>query len=149
MNPTIDVVLIEENIRDAELTIRALTKYSLADKLIHLKNRKEATDFFFGTGEKSLSPIMDLPKLIMLDLKMEDGNALKILSELKSHDVLKVIPVVVLTASPDDPDIANSYRLGANSYIVKPTAFSDFLATISELGLYWLLLNKTSQQAVD
>lgn len=142
MENEIEILLVEDNPQDAELTIRALKKYNLSNKMVHLKNGAEALDFLFSRGEYAGHMMMTIPKIILLDLKMPKINGLEVLREIKSHEKLKVIPVVVLTSSSEDPDIKECYRLGVNSYIVKPVAFSDFLAAVSELGLYWLLLNK-------
>lgn len=142
MENEIEIVLVEDNPQDAELTIRALKKYNLSNKLIHLKDGVEALDFLFARGEYAGRNNDHIPKIILLDLKMPKVNGLEVLREIKSDEKLRVIPVAVLTSSSEDPDIKECYRLGVNSYIVKPVAFSDFLSTVSELGLYWLLLNK-------
>lgn len=142
MENEIEIVLVEDNPQDAELTIRALKKYNLSNKLIHLKDGVEALDFLFARGQYQGRNNDHIPKIILLDLKMPKINGLEVLREIKSDEKLRVIPVAVLTSSSEDPDIKECYRLGVNSYIVKPVAFSDFLSTVSELGLYWLLLNK-------
>ncbi len=141
MENEIEIVLVEDNPQDAELTIRALKKYNLANKLVHLKNGVEALDFLFARGDYANRPSANVPKIILLDLKMPKINGLEVLRAVKSDEKLKTIPVAVLTSSSEDPDIKQCYSLGANSYIVKPVGFSDFLTVVSELGMYWLLLN--------
>jgi len=141
-NSIIEIVLVEDNPQDAELTIRAMRKYNLSNRLIHLKNGVEALDFFFARGEYAGKPLTVPPKIVLLDLKMPKVNGIEVLRELKNDPKLSTIPVVVLTSSNEDPDIRTCYELGVNSYIVKPVAFADFLSAVSELGLYWLLLNK-------
>lgn len=137
----VEIVLIEDNPDDAELTIRALKKHNLANNLVHLKNGAEAIDFLFARGEYAGRDITQIPKVILLDLKMPKVNGLEVLREIKNDERLKVIPVVVLTSSQEDPDIKEAYRLGVNSYIVKPVGFNDFLKAVSDMGFYWLLLN--------
>lgn len=141
-NSIIEIVLVEDNPQDAELTIRAMRKYNLSNRLIHLKNGVEALDFFFCRGEYAGRILATPPKIVLLDLKMPKVNGIEVLRELKKDPKLSTIPVVVLTSSNEDPDIRTCYELGVNSYIVKPVAFADFLSAVSELGLYWLLLNK-------
>lgn len=141
MENEIEIVLVEDNPQDAELTIRALKKYNLANKLIHLKNGVEALDFLFARGDYANRSSVNVPKIILLDLKMPKINGLEVLRAVKADEKLKTIPVAVLTSSSEDPDIKQCYSLGANSYIVKPVGFSDFLTVVSELGMYWLLLN--------
>jgi len=144
-NP-VEILLVEDNMSDAELTIRALKKKNLANNLIHLKNGAEALDFIFSQGEYSSRDINKPPKVILLDLKMPKINGLEVLARIKGDERTKMIPVVVLTSSREDPDIEACYRLGVNSYIVKPVEFDNFLKAVSELGLYWLLLNQAPLQ---
>lgn len=137
----IEVVLVEDNMNDAELTIRALKKNNLANNLIHLKDGAEALDFFFCKGSFSDRDINQVPKLILLDLKMPKMNGLEVLARLRKEELTKMIPVVILTSSREDPDVEECYLLGANSYIVKPVDFEGFVKAITELGYYWLLFN--------
>lgn len=137
----IEILLIEDNMSDAELTIRALRKKNLANRLIHLKDGAEALDFIFCQGEFAHRNITNVPKVILLDLKMPRINGIEVLTKLRSDERTKCIPVVVLTSSKEDPDVEACYKLGANSYIVKPVEFDDFMKAVSELGFYWLLLN--------
>jgi two-component system, response regulator len=141
-NDEVEILLVEDNPDNAEMTIRALRKKNLTNNIIHLNDGALALDFIFGTGQFEGRDISKKPKLIMLDLKMPKVSGIEVLEKLKSNDSTKIIPVVVLTSSKEDPDIEKCYKLGANSYIVKPVDFDTFQNTIAELGLYWLLLNQ-------
>src|SRR5690606_31292415 len=114
---------------------------NLANRLIHLKDGAEALDFIFCQGEFAQRNITNVPKVILLDLKMPRISGIEVLTKLRSDERTKCIPVVVLTSSKEDPDVEACYKLGANSYIVKPVEFDDFMKAVSELGFYWLLLN--------
>ena len=138
----VEILLIEDNYEDAELTIRALKKQHLANKLTHLMDGAEALDFIFGIGNYSERNILQVPRVIFLDLKMPKINGLEVLQKIKSDPRTRAIPVVILTSSAEDPDIRRSYDLGANSYIVKPVDFENFAKTVSELGLYWMVVNR-------
>lgn len=141
-NQEIEVILVEDNIDDAALVIRALKKNNLANHLIHLKDGVEALDFVFGTGQYQGDGLQNkTPKVMLLDLKMPRINGLEVLEKIKSDPKTRSIPVVILTSSAEDPDIKKCYELGANSYIVKPVEFDSFIKAVSELGLYWLILN--------
>ncbi|RVT75394.1 response regulator [Flavobacterium sufflavum] len=142
---TFQILLVEDNINDAELTIRALKKNNLANKLIHVKDGAEALDFIFAQGEYSYRERDNLPSVIVLDLKMPKVNGIEVLRRIKSDEHTKRIPVVVLTSSKEDPDIQECYRLGVNSYVVKPVEFDHFIKAISDLGLYWMILNQPPQ----
>ena len=137
MNPqSVEVLLIEDNASDAELTIRELKKHNMANNLVHLKNGEEALDFIFGTGEQYS------PKVVLLDIQMPKVNGIEVLQKIKSDPRTRLVPVVMLTSSKEDPDIQKCYELGANSYIVKPVNFEGFAQAIKNLGFYWLLLNE-------
>lgn len=140
-NQEVEILLIEDNINDAELTIRALKKNKLANKLVHLKDGAEALDFLFGEGKFKSRNLNNLPKVILLDLKMPKIDGIQVLRELKSNERTKKIPVVVLTSSSEDPDIQECYALGVNSYVVKPVQFESFIKAVSNLGMYWMILN--------
>ena len=140
---SVEVLLVEDNINDAELTIRELKKHNLANNLFHVKDGEEALEFIFATGKFSgKRNMLYSPKLILLDIQMPKVSGLEILQKIKSDVHAKSIPVVVLTSSKQDPDIQASYALGANSYIVKPVNFKDFTEAIKSVGFYWLLLNQ-------
>jgi CheY-like chemotaxis protein len=138
----VEILIVEDNPDDAELAIRALKKSRLANHVIHLIDGAEALDFLFGSGQYTGRNINNLPKVILLDLKMPKVNGLEVLQRIKSDPLTKTIPVVILTSSAEDPDIKKSYELGANSYIVKPVEFNNFAKIISDLGMYWLVINK-------
>lgn len=142
MKPAIEILLVEDNMDDALLTIRALKKKNLSNNIHHLKDGAEALEYIFGQLDADPNAIIDKPKVILLDLKMPRVNGLEVLERIKSDERTKTIPVVVLTSSNQDPDIEKCYELGANSYIVKPVGFDNFMSTVSELGMYWMLLNQ-------
>jgi two-component system response regulator len=139
----VEVLLVEDNIVDAELAIRELKKHNMANNLVHVKNGEEALEFIFGTGKfKGSRDMSRPPKVILLDIQMPKVNGIEVLEKIKSDERTKAIPVVVLTSSKEDPDIQKCYKLGANSYIVKPVNFEGFAVAIKNLGFYWLLLNQ-------
>jgi two-component system, response regulator len=135
-NKVVEILLVEDNMDDAGLTIRALKKHNLANDLLHLKDGAEALDFLFS--EKANNH----PRLILLDIKMPKVSGIEVLKKLKADPEKKAIPVVVLTSSKEERDIIESYRLGVNAYIVKPVNFEKFLDAVSELGHFWLVLNQ-------
>ncbi|MBI3519711.1 MAG: response regulator [Bacteroidetes bacterium] len=137
-----DILLVEDNMHDAEMTIRALKKNNLVNNLKHLKNGAEALDYIFGEGVFFERDVSDVPKVILLDLKMPKVGGIEVLGKLKSDERTKRIPVVILTSSKEDPDIQTCYALGANSYVVKPVEFEEFVKAVSNLGLYWMILNQ-------
>jgi CheY-like chemotaxis protein len=138
----VEILLVEDNANDAELTLRALKKNNLANKVFLVKDGAEALDFIFARGAYAGRKIQDGPKVIFLDLKLPKIDGLEVLRQVKSNEKTKVIPVVVLTSSQEERDMVESYKLGVNSYIVKPVDFESFLKAVSDIGLYWLLLNK-------
>lgn len=142
-NQEVEILIVEDNPGDAELAIRALKKQNLANNVIHLLDGAEALDFIFGTGNYTTRNTNHVPKVILLDLKMPKVGGLEVLEKIKSDSRTKTIPVVILTSSAEDPDIKRSYELGANSYIVKPVDFSNFSKTVADLGLYWMVINRS------
>jgi two-component system response regulator len=142
---SLQILLVEDNMSDAELTIRALKKNNLANELIHLKDGSEALDFIFAQGKYFERKMSDLPNVIVLDLKMPKVNGIEVLRRIKSDERTKRIPVVMLTSSKEDPDIQKCYDLGVNSYVVKPVEFEHFVKAVSNLGLYWMILNQPPQ----
>jgi CheY-like chemotaxis protein len=138
----IEILLVEDNPHDVELTLRALKKNNLANSVHVVKDGAEALEFIFGTGVYAERDINKTPKVILLDLKLPKVNGLEVLRKIKSDERTKVIPVVVLTSSQEERDIVESYRLGVNSYITKPVDFDKFVKTVSEMGFYWLLVNE-------
>ncbi len=142
MNAPIEILLVEDNPQDAELTIRALKKRHLANHLIHVSDGQEALDFLFGTGAYVGRNVNHLPKVVLLDLKLPKLDGIEVLRQLRGDERTRLVPVVVLTSSREDRDVVETYQLGANSFIVKPVDFEKFSEAVSNLGLYWLLLNE-------
>ena len=138
----IEILLVEDNPNDAELTIRALKKNNLVNKVVHLKDGAEALDFIFCEGAYQGEKRSIHPRVILLDLKMPKVNGIEVLKRLKSDPSTKHIPVVVLTSSNENPDVATCYALGVNSYIVKPVGFDNFTRAVAQLGFFWMLLNQ-------
>jgi CheY-like chemotaxis protein len=145
MNDTVnelEILLVEDNSTDAELAMRALKKSILGNKLVWVKDGAEALDFIFGTGVYRERHMAKGPDLILLDLHLPKVDGLEVLRRVKADERTKTIPVVVLTSSKEDRDVSESYNLGANSYIGKPVEYDKFVELVSQLGLYWLLVNK-------
>lgn len=141
-NNEIEILLVEDNMNDAEMTIRSLHKKNIAISILHLKDGASALHYLFATDEFSGINIHQKPKVILLDLKMPKVDGLEVLEKIKKNEITKTIPVVVLSSSKESPDIQKAYSLGANSYIVKPVDFESFVKAVTELGLYWLVLNQ-------
>jgi len=140
-NNEVEILLVEDNSDDAELTIRALKKNNLANHLLHVKDGAEALEFIFCIGRYSDRSIEMKPKIILLDLNMPKISGIDVLRRIKADELTKTIPVIVLTSSKESPDVQTCYQLGANSFIVKPVGFENFIKAVAELGLYWMLLN--------
>lgn len=141
-NSEVEILLVEDNMNDAELTIRALHKNNIVNNIIHLKDGASALDFIFGKGEFAGRNINNKPKVILLDLKMPKVDGMEVLQRIKEDKQMSKIPVVILTSSKESPDVSRAYALGANSYIVKPVEFEGFSKAITELGYYWAILNQ-------
>jgi len=137
-----DILLVEDNIHDAELTIRVFKKINLLHKLVHVRDGEEALDFIFARGKFVGRNAADFPRLILLDIKMPKVDGIEVLRQLKSGADTRIIPVVIMTSSKEDQDIIDSYHLGVNSYVVKPVDFEGFAKAIGELGMYWMLINQ-------
>lgn len=140
-NNIVEVLLVEDNPRDAELTIRALKRHNLANRLVHVADGAEALDFLFGRGKYEGRPTNISPKVVLLDLKLPKVNGLEVLRSMKSNSDLCTIPVVMVTSSAEDPDVRAAYDLGANGYVIKPVQFDAFIEAMSKVGVYWLLVN--------
>jgi two-component system response regulator len=138
----IDILLVEDNASDAEMTIDALKKNNLANNLLHVKDGAAALDFIFSEGAYAGRDISCRPKVILLDLKMPKVNGKEVLQKIRADERTKTIPVVILTSSKEDPDIKICYALGANSYVVKPVEFDEFQKAVTSLGLYWMIVNQ-------
>jgi len=145
MTATIDdteILLVEDNPNDVELTMRALQKNNLDNRVFVVKDGAEALDFIFGTGTYSKRRLDKMPKVILLDLKLPKVDGIEVLRKIKADAGARNIPVVMLTSSQEARDVGEAYKLGVNSYIVKPVDFSNFVHAVSELGIYWSILNK-------
>jgi CheY-like chemotaxis protein len=145
-NNEVDILIVEDNITDAELTLRALKKNNLANRIFLVEDGEEALDFLFLRGKYVDRNKKNNPKVIFLDLKLPKIDGLEVLKVIKSDINLKNIPVVVLTSSNEESDIIESYQLGVNSYITKPIDFEKFMIAVKEIGFYWLLLNQAPIQ---
>src|SRR5258706_8915482 len=141
----VEILLTEDNPNDVELTLRALQKHNLANKVYVVKDGAEALDFIFATGQYSSRNINLPPKVIFLDLKLPKVSGIEVLRKIKSDDKTKTVPVVVVTSSQESQDIQECYKLGVNSYIQKPIEFDNFVKAISDAGLYWLVINKSTR----
>ncbi len=144
MNETssIELLLVEDNPQDLELTLRALRKGNITNRIEVARDGAEALDFLFCEGAHAARSINDKPKVVLLDLKLPKMDGLDVLRRIKSDPRTRSIPVVVLTSSREQSDLIESYELGVNSYIVKPVNFESFTKAVQDLGLYWLLLNQ-------
>jgi two-component system response regulator len=138
----VEILLVEDNPRDAELIIRALKQHHLANQLFLVEDGAAALDFIFGRGAYAQQELPRSPKVILLDLKLPKVSGLEVLRALKADERTRRMPVVIVTSSREDPDIQAAYDLGANGYVVKPVGFDAFLEAMSRLGLYWLLVNQ-------
>ena len=141
-NNDAEILLVEDNMDDAALTIRALKKVNLANKLVHLEDGQQALDFLFSKGAFENRELTRQPKVILLDIKMPKVDGIEVLRQIKTNEATRMIPVVIMTSSNEEQDMIASYNLGVNSYVVKPVHFESFAKAVSELGLYWLLTNR-------
>ncbi|WP_271253185.1 response regulator [Pseudanabaena sp. Chao 1811] len=137
------ILLVEDNPNDAELAIRALRRSRISNQIQLLQDGAEALDFLFCRGDYAHRHISDQPKVILLDLKLPKVSGLEVLKQLKANPHTQMIPIVVLTSSSEDRDVLESYKLGVNSYIVKPVDFEQFNKAVEQLGFYWLLMNRS------
>lgn len=142
MKNQLEILLVEDNPQDAELTIRALKKRTLANHFVHVQDGQEAVDFLFCKGAYKDRDDREMPKVILLDLKLPKLNGIEVLRLLRADVRTRSVPVVMLTSSREERDVIESYQLGANSYIVKPVDFENFLEVVSNMITYWLLLNE-------
>jgi len=138
----VEILLIEDSPEDAELTIRVLQAKNLANRLVWLKNGALGLDFLFGRGAHADRNVVETPRLVLLDLSLPKVSGLEVLQQLKSDPRTRKIPVVVLSSSTQDKDILRTYDLGVNSYVSKPVHFEDFAHVVTQMGLYWMLINK-------
>lgn len=138
----VEILLVEDSKHDAELTMMALEELNLTNKIKWLRNGEEALNFLFGEGQFSERNNSLQPRVILLDLKMPKVGGLEVLRKIRSEELTRDLPVVVLTSSKEDKDLVESYRLNVNSYIVKPVEFEAFAKCVKDLGYYWALVNK-------
>lgn len=148
MKPKI-ILLVEDNPSDIGLTQRAFARSRVANELVVTQNGQEALDYLFGTGAHARRDVSELPELVLLDLKLPLVDGHEVLRRIRSDQRTRRVPVVILTTSKEEQDIAQSYDLGANSYIRKPVDFTQFTASVNQLGLYWLLMNETAPPIVE
>lgn len=141
-----EILLVEDNPNDAELTLRALKQNNLANQVVLVRDGAAALEFMFGTGEYAHRFGGPKPRLVLLDLKLPKVDGLEVLRRFKADEESRRVPVVVLTSSAEERDITMTYDLGVNSYIVKPVEFESFAKSVAELGLYWFLLNRTPNE---
>lgn len=139
----VEILLVEDNPNDLELTLYALQNNHLANRIVTVRDGAEVLDFLFGTGTYADRDPHNTPRLILLDLKLPKVDGIEVLRHIKSDPRTRTTPVVVLTSSREEPDLVTCYQLGVNSYIVKPVDFEQFTEVVRQLGLYWLILNQT------
>jgi two-component system response regulator len=137
-----EILLVEDNPRDVEMTLRALKKHKLINKVHVVTDGAEALDFIFVRGAYAHRDKNQVPKVVLLDLKLPKVSGLEVLKAIKDDERTRSIPVVVLTSSQEEKDMVESYLLGVNSYVVKPLDFDNFVEAIGQIGLYWLVINK-------
>jgi len=135
------ILLVEDNLNDIELTISALKRNHLANEIVVARHGGEALDYLHRRGDFKNRPVGD-PVAVFLDLKMPKVDGLEVLRQMKNDEVLKVIPVVMLTSSREETDLVKSYQLGVNAYVVKPVGFQEFVDAVSQLGIFWAVLNE-------
>jgi two-component system response regulator len=138
----VDILLVEDNATDAELCIRSLRKQNLANRLDWVKDGAEALDFLFAEGRYADRHEMTLPRVVLLDLRLPKVDGLEVMRRMREDERTRSIPVVALTSSREDRDVAEMYRLGVNSFIQKPVEFDAFAKVVAQLGLYWLVVNR-------
>ncbi|HZR24770.1 MAG TPA: response regulator [Vicinamibacterales bacterium] len=137
-----EILLVEDNPDDVELTLRAFKKSRVMNEVVVAHDGVEALDYLFATGSYAYRDPNQLPQIVLLDLKLPRIDGLHVLERLRAHPKTRLLPVVILTSSTEQRDLASGYRLGANSYVRKPVDFQEFVEAVRQLGLYWLLLNQ-------
>ncbi|MBI3529218.1 MAG: response regulator [Betaproteobacteria bacterium] len=136
------ILLVEDNPKDEELTLRALRKNGISNEIIVARDGVEALDFLFARGSHAKRDPNALPRLVLLDLKLPKVDGFEVMRQLRTHERTKLLPVVILTTSNEEQDRLAGYRNGANSYVRKPVDFNEFMEAVRQLGLYWLILNE-------
>jgi two-component system, response regulator len=142
VNSPVEILLVEDNPDDVELALHAFRRHKLANRIEVVRDGAEAIEFLLGHDGSTARSAAHGPRVILLDLKLPKVSGIEVLRRIKSHEQLRTIPVVVMTSSREEPDIAECYKLGVNSYIVKPVDFDQFTEAVRDVGLYWLLLNQ-------
>jgi two-component system, response regulator len=143
-----EILLVEDNPDDIDLTLRAFRRSNLANEVIVVRDGVEALEYLFGTGRYANRDVEALPQLVLLDLKLPLLSGLEVLDRLRAHAKTKLLPVVILTSSTEERDLVNGYSLGANSYVRKPVDFEQFADSVKQLGLYWLVLNQRAPTGI-
>ena len=136
------ILLVEDNRDDEELTLRALTKSNILNRVVVARDGAEALDYLFARGAHAARPPKEMPEVVLLDLKLPKVDGLEVLRQIRADERTRLLPVVVLTSSLEQQDLVRGYSLGANSYVRKPVDFNEFLDSVRQLGLYWLILNE-------
>ncbi|HEY4697206.1 MAG TPA: response regulator [Gallionella sp.] len=142
-NKAVDILLVEDNPTDAELTLRVLNKHNLANSVEWVKDGAAALDFLFRRGDYAARK-NSIPRVVLLDLRLPKVDGLEVLKQMRANEQTRLIPVVVMTSSKEERDVVASYQLGANSFVSKPIGFEEFARTVAELGLYWMLVNRAA-----
>jgi two-component system response regulator len=140
------ILLVEDNPDDIELTLRAFNKNNIANKIVVARDGVEALDYLFGNGAYAGRDTSNLPRIILLDLKMPKLDGLQVLERLRADERTRLVPVVILTSSKEEHDLVKGYKSGANSYVRKPVDFNQFVEAVRQIGLYWLLINESPVQ---
>jgi CheY-like chemotaxis protein len=141
----VDILLVEDNTHDAEMTLRSLRKHNIGNRLHWVKDGAEALDYLFCTGAYAGRAAAQPPRLVLLDLKMPKVDGIEVLRRMKADDATRSIPVVMMTSSDEEQDVVESYRLGVNSYVVKPVVFEALAEKLARIGMYWMLVNRMPQ----
>jgi len=141
-----EIIIVEDNSNDAELMIRSLKQNNLANSITLLEDGEQAIDYIFNQGKYEKNDLKYTRLVIFLDLKLPKIDGLEVLEKIRSNSKTKTIPVIIVTSSKEDPDVTAAYKLGANSYVVKPVNYNDFVDTINRLGVYWLVVNENPHE---
>ena len=138
-----EILIIDDNLLDVELILVSLKNNKISNDVLSFKDGEKSLNYLFGNGNYANRNIKNMPKFIMLSNKLQKGNSLEVLKKIKKNDQTKAIPIIMLSSTNDKDDILESYKLGANSFIIKPVEYNDFAETICSIGRYWLSFNKT------